>query len=173
MNTAGAKASLTGQQPKESATDWWRVSSDRSEVDALGQPREARSELSIDKPTVGGLAPLNKSYIGWASVANNIGNRLAGRSGWLHAKDEAALQRFIDKHYKGDAADRPMFSRAQTADQAQADPSPAKRAADHRHPCRDRGADGAGAQAVSRAVGLERVAVAACHKGAPQQTLAN
>ncbi len=127
VNTAGAKASLTGLPQKESAAYRRRVSQDQSGVNTLGQPLAARTEVSIDKSIVGGLAPLNKSYIGWASVANNISNRLAGRSGWPHAKDEAALQRFIDKHYKGDAADRPMFSRAQTADQAQA---PAKDAAE-------------------------------------------
>ena len=144
------------------------MSQDRTAVNTLGQPLAARAEVSIDQPIVGGLSPLNNNHVGWASVSGNFGNRLLGRNGWPHAKDEAALQRFIDKHYKGEAADRPMFSRAQPADMAQA-PSkdPAERAQQIINtPASTPAPMDRVAQAISQAIGLERLANAAYNKGA-------
>lgn len=95
---------------------------------------------------------------------------LTGRGlkpGQKPAKTYAHLLAWIAKHYKGDAADRPMFSRAQQAGEQAPAADPAERAQQIIDtPAATPAPFDRIAQAASQAVGLERLAKAAYDRGA-------
>jgi len=71
-------------------------------------------------------SPVNGNYVGWEDVAKVLqakwdGAKINGKP-QSRLKDYGSLLAWIDKHYKGDPSDKPMFSRAPVTD------TPAQRA---------------------------------------------
>lgn len=134
--------------------------------DALATPSPISDNSIV--PAFG--TPANANYRGLATVQTGLQKLLTGRGlkpDQRPAKTYPHLLAWIGKHYKGDAADRPMFSRAQPADLAQA-PSkdPAERAQQIINILVSTPAPlERVAQTISRATGLEHAAKVAYDKG--------
>lgn len=108
----------------------WRLVSARGEINGLGHdaggPPSPRSDNAI---VSNWAAPVNANYRGLATIKDALQKLLTGK-GVPKAKTYADLLRWIDKHYSGDAGDKPLFSRASAPPAAI--PAPAVRTAAER-----------------------------------------
>lgn len=93
----------------------WDLVSAKETINTVELNARAATASISNKPIIAPFgAPINAHYRGLSSVAVKLQQRLSG-NGMPKVKTRVNLMPWIDKHYQGDAADKPMFSRAPVA----------------------------------------------------------
>ncbi|MBN8464150.1 MAG: hypothetical protein J0M01_15275 [Dechloromonas sp.] len=115
------KEAVTGKLNPESTNPTfagWDLVSGSAGINTVEHNARAATPVTSDKPIIAKFgAPANNNYRGLATIVAKLEQRLSGR-GMPKVKTREDLLRWIENHHRGEAAERPRFSRA-TAAQAQ------------------------------------------------------